>query len=247
MLIRASYCPGVICNIISEPVLVYQEKCSITFGGDGRVITMADGKRLCLSMTSNGLGWLKSDPITDDVTVLDMLDRKGDMVTSISTRLSTPITNVDDANLLEADDGDAQIEEIASSNNMYHLLDPILARCTSDVALALRQPLVASVGIDTISAPIDESIDISVDYAHLECEEIDQSISTALKDARLQYINCLSMDRKMRFVNPSIDTILAKRQVLVCQQKMDELRAKVPSFIMDIFAKRALTSSAHTL
>ena len=53
MLIRASYCPGVICNIISEPVLVYQEKCSITFGGDGRVITMADGKRLCLSMTSN--------------------------------------------------------------------------------------------------------------------------------------------------------------------------------------------------
>ena len=46
---------------------------------------MADGKRLCLSMTSNGLGWLKSDPITDDVTVLDMLDRKGDMVTSIST------------------------------------------------------------------------------------------------------------------------------------------------------------------
>ena len=71
MLIRASYCPGVICNIISEPVLVYQEKCSITFGGDGRVITMADGKRLCLSMTSNGLGWLKSDPITDDVTVLD--------------------------------------------------------------------------------------------------------------------------------------------------------------------------------
>jgi len=189
MLIRASYCPGVICNIISEPVLVYQEKCSITFGGDGRVITMADGKRLCLSMTSNGLGWLKSDPITDDVTVLDMLDRKGDMVTSISTRLSTPITNVDDANLLEADDGDAQIEEIASSNNMYHLLDPILARCTSDVALALRQPLVASVGIDTISAPIDESIDISVDYAHLECEEIDQSISTALKEARL-LANC---------------------------------------------------------
>jgi len=46
MLIRASYCPGVICNIISEPVLVYQEKCSITFGGDGRVITMADGKRM---------------------------------------------------------------------------------------------------------------------------------------------------------------------------------------------------------
>ena len=91
-----------------------------------------------------------------------MLDRKGDMVTSISTRLSTPITNVDDANLLEADDGDAQIEEIASSNNMYHLLDPILIRCTSDVALALRQPLVASVGIDIISAPIDESIDISV-------------------------------------------------------------------------------------
>ena len=38
------------------------------------------------------------------------------------------------------------IEEIASSNNMYHLIDPILARCTSDVALALRQPLVASVG-----------------------------------------------------------------------------------------------------
>ena len=56
MLIRASYCPGVICNIISEPVLVYQEKCSIAFGGDGRVITMADGKRLYLSMTSNGLG-----------------------------------------------------------------------------------------------------------------------------------------------------------------------------------------------
>ena len=50
-------------------------------------------------------------------------------------------------------------------------------------------------------------------------------------------INCLSMDRKMRFLNASIDTILAKRQVLVCQQKMDELRAKVPSFIMDIFAK----------
>ena len=78
-----------------------------------------------------------------------------------------------------------------------------------------------------------------MDYAHLECEEIDQSISTALKEARLHCINCLSMDRKMRFLNPSIDTILAKRQVLVCQQKMDELRAKVPSFIMDIFAKHA--------
>jgi hypothetical protein len=122
---------------------------------------------------------------------------------------------------------------------MYHLIDPILARCTSDVALALRQPLVASVGVDVISAPIDESIDVSVDYAHLECEQFDQSISAALKDARLQYINCLSMDRKMRFLNASIDTILAKRQVLVCQQKMDELRAKVPSFIMDIFAKHA--------
>ena len=56
MLIRACYCPGVICNIISEPVLVYQEKCSITFGGNGRIITMSDGKKLCLSMTSNGLG-----------------------------------------------------------------------------------------------------------------------------------------------------------------------------------------------
>ena len=46
-----------------------------------------------------------------------MLDRKGDMVTSISTRLSTPITPVDDANLLEVDDGDARIEEIASSDH----------------------------------------------------------------------------------------------------------------------------------
>ena len=122
---------------------------------------------------------------------------------------------------------------------MYHLIDPILARCTSDVALALRQPLVASVGVDIISAPIDESIDISVDYAHLECEEFDQSISAALKEARLQYISCLSMDAKMRFQYPSIDTALAKRQVLVCQQKMDELRAKIPSFIMDVFAKTA--------
>jgi len=76
-------------------------------------------------------------------------------------------------------------------------------------------------------------------YAHLECEEFDQSISAALKEARLQYINCLSMDAKMRFQVPSIDTTLAKRQVLVCQRKMDELRAKVPSFIMDIFAKSA--------
>ena len=167
-----------------------------------------------------------------------MLDRKGNMVTSISTRHSTPITS-DDANLIEADDSDALIEEIASSNSMYHLIDPILARCTSDVALALRQPLVASVGLDVISAPIDETIDISVDYAHLECEQFDQSITAALKDARLQYFNCLSMDRKMRFLNASIDTTLAKRQVLVCQQKMDELRAKVPSFIMDIFAKHA--------
>ena len=116
-------------------------------------------------MTSNGLGWLKSDPITDDVTVLDMLDRKGDMVTSISTRLSTPVTTTDDANLLEADDNDARIEEIASSNNMYHLIDPILARCTSDVALALRQPLVASVGVDIISAPLGEGQGIALAVA----------------------------------------------------------------------------------
>jgi len=89
MLIRACYCPGVICNIISEPQLVYQEKCSITFGGNGRIITMSDGKKLCLSMTSNGLGWLKSDPITDDATVLAMLERKGGVVASISMRGST--------------------------------------------------------------------------------------------------------------------------------------------------------------
>ena len=49
MLIRASYCPGVICNIISEPVLVYQEKCSIAFGGDGRVITMGHCQKLGVS------------------------------------------------------------------------------------------------------------------------------------------------------------------------------------------------------
>ena len=190
MLIRACYCPGVICNIISEPVLVYQEKCSITFGGNGRIITMSDGKKLCLSMTSNGLGWLKSDPVTDDATILDMLKRKSDVVANVSMRGSTQSATLDEteSNLVEADDSDAMLEEIATSDNMYHLLDPILTRCTSEVALAMRSPLVASMGIDTISAPVDASIDISVDYEHLECEKFDQSISSALEDAKLEYI-----------------------------------------------------------
>ena len=80
---------------------------------------------------------------------------------------------------------------------------------TPDVALALRQPLVASVGVDTISAPVDESIDISVDYAHLECEEIDQSISTALKEARLQLYTSIACPwtRKCAFnIRPSTQT-----------------------------------------
>ena len=101
-------------------------------------------------------------------------------------------------------------------------------------------------GVDVISAPVDESIDISVDYAHLECEKFDQSISSALKDAKLEYINCLSRDSKMRFIYPSIDTVFAKRQLHTCQQKMDALRQNIPSFIMDAFAKSAhCTRASH--
>ena len=86
MLIRALHCPDVICDILSESKLVYEEHCTITFTGTaGRVITLLNGKQMNLTMTPNGLGWLKSRPITDEKTVLELLEagKKKTLVASI--------------------------------------------------------------------------------------------------------------------------------------------------------------------
>ena len=114
MLIRMLHCPNVICDIISESKLVYEEHCTITFTGtNGRVITLLNGKQMRLTMTANGLGWLKAQPITDDKTVLQLLDANNNRKVVASVPRFSPSGSVMHDRL-----SDAQMRAIAHTNGV---------------------------------------------------------------------------------------------------------------------------------
>ena len=80
---------------------------------NGRVITLLNGKQMRLTMTANGLGWLKAQPITDDKTVLQLLDANNNRKVVASVPRFSPSGSVMHDRL-----SDAQMRAIAHTNGV---------------------------------------------------------------------------------------------------------------------------------
>ena len=50
------------------------------------------------------------------------------------------------------------VDHLASSINMYHLIDPVLSKCTAQVPIAINTAIVASTGVQVISASVDPNL-----------------------------------------------------------------------------------------
>ena len=288
ILVKALHCPDVICDIMSESKLVYEEHCTITFNGTaGRVITLLNGKQMSLTMTPNGLGWLKSRPITDEKTVLELLNanEKKAMVVSIpriSPSGSVLHDRLSDAQMraiartngvseegldsyvhawalsisaqgdaagtaIETDGmepnpnqvdtstpvvpSDILVDDLASSDNMYHLIDPMLNKCTAEQPIAVNTAIVASTGVQVVPASIDPNLNHFDYYNQLlssDCGNV--SASAALACARA-YVNFVSVNATSKG-----DAREACDHLASCEQSVLAMLKGIPAHILELFA-----------
>ena len=136
-LYRYDATPNVICNILSEPVEVYENGGSFLFNiSSGRVWTTCGGVEMQLHMTKNGLGWCKAIPITDAARIRALLHRtKKSLTASIPRLISTVSGNGsnDDDDLPPLDlSSSIEMDSLATSIDMLHLIDPTFTSITLD-------------------------------------------------------------------------------------------------------------------
>ena len=136
-LYRYDATPNVICNILSEPVEVYENGGSFLFNiSSGRVWTTCGGVEMQLHMTKNGLGWCKAIPITDAARIRALLHRtKKSLTASIPRLISTVSSNGsnDDGDLPPLDlSSSIEMDSLATSIDMLHLIDPTFTSITLD-------------------------------------------------------------------------------------------------------------------
>ena len=92
-LYRYDATPNVICNILSEPVEVYENGGSFLFNiTRGRVWTTCGGMEVNLHMTKNGLGWCKAVPITDAGRIRALLQCSKEKLTASIPRTTLAIS-----------------------------------------------------------------------------------------------------------------------------------------------------------
>ena len=96
-----------------------------------------------------------------------------------------------DPNQVEAGPSDMLIDNVASSTDMYYLLDPVLSKCTAHEPIAINAELVALTGIQVINAPIDIELTADNNYNYLGYSHDDVMVALTLRRIERIAHHCL--------------------------------------------------------
>ena len=89
---------------------------------------------------------------------------------------------------------DILVDDLASSDNMYHLIDPMLNKCTAQQPIAVNTAIVASTGVQVVSASIDPNLNHFDYYNQLLSSDCGNVSATAALACARAYVNFVSIN-----------------------------------------------------